>query len=124
MNESTGFSSGSMEIARTASPLFLNSRYRLLSEGISALQDPHHVAQKLRITILPLNAESEIFLPWTSLSVKSGAAGPDTPAKMEPAIKLMIKTTKSMKRNGKHTCLTVGQRNSLIYVPNGQGRNC
>src|SRR5215210_5580539 len=43
--------------------------------GISALQGPHHVAQKFNSTTLPLNDESATSLPSRSFSLKSQLAG-------------------------------------------------
>src|SRR5215218_5712179 len=43
--------------------------------GISALQGPHHVAQKFNSTTLPLYDASETSLPSRSFSLKSQLAG-------------------------------------------------
>src|SRR5271163_425643 len=45
-----------------------------MNQGISILQGPHHVAQKLSNTTLPLKSESRKGAPFASLRLKSGAA--------------------------------------------------
>src|SRR5271170_8529107 len=45
-----------------------------INQGISILQGPHHVAQKLSSTTLPLKSESRKGAPFASLRLKSGAA--------------------------------------------------
>src|ERR1051326_2749430 len=46
-----------------------------MNHGISILQGPHQVAQKSRMTTLPLNAARPTSLFWRSFSVKSSFAG-------------------------------------------------
>src|SRR5579872_3392068 len=43
-----------------------------MNQGISTLQGPHHVAQKLRSTTLPLYSESFTVAPVASFRAKSG----------------------------------------------------
>src|SRR5258707_3128220 len=45
-----------------------------MNQGISILQGPHHVAQKLSSTTLPLKSESRRGAPFASLRLRSGAA--------------------------------------------------
>src|SRR5580704_19533762 len=45
-----------------------------MNQGISILQGPHHVAQKLSSSTLPLKSESRKAAPFASLRMKSGAA--------------------------------------------------
>src|SRR5579885_2918123 len=45
-----------------------------MNQGISILQGPHQVAQKLSRTTFPLKSESFTVFPVASLSSKSGAA--------------------------------------------------
>src|SRR5579884_4045610 len=47
--------------------------------GISSRHGAHHVAQKSSRTTLPLYSESDSFLPWMSVTVKSGAPAPACP---------------------------------------------
>lgn len=44
-----------------------------MNQGISTLQGPHQVAQKLSRTALPLYSDSETTLPSASFNLNSGA---------------------------------------------------
>ena len=59
----------SIETPRTVRPLSLYFCEIATSPGISSLQGPHHVAQKLMIRGLPLKSASFTSLPDMSLSV-------------------------------------------------------
>jgi hypothetical protein len=45
-----------------------------MNQGISILQGPHQVAQKLSNTTLPLQSASETWTPFASARVKFAAA--------------------------------------------------
>src|SRR5271154_1774618 len=63
-----------MDTPSTAKPWFLYVFSNSMNQGISILQGPHHVAQKLSNTTLPLKSESRRGAPFASLRLKSGAA--------------------------------------------------
>src|SRR6267154_1053213 len=86
-NERTSFS-GLVTVSPTiVSPFSPYLLWSFTRSGISMRQGPHHVAQKSRITTLPLRSDSRTFLPERSVSSKSGAVDPIAPALagMEPA---------------------------------------
>src|SRR5271167_4526038 len=62
-----------MDTPSTAKPRFLYVFSNSMNQGISILQGPHHVAQKLSNTTLPLKSESRKGAPLASLRLKSGA---------------------------------------------------
>src|SRR5580692_9803180 len=62
-----------MDTPSTAKPRFLYVFSNSMNQGISILQGPHHVAQKLSTTTLPLKSESRRATPFASLRMKSGA---------------------------------------------------
>src|SRR5690606_1609894 len=68
--------SSSMEIDTTSSPLALNLLCISTSLGFCSRQGLHQLAQKSTSTYLPLKSERLNFLPFTSSSVKPGAALP------------------------------------------------
>src|SRR5580693_1054284 len=63
-----------MDTPSTAKPWFLYIFSNSMNQGISILQGPHHVAQKLSSSTLPLKSESRRGAPFASLRLKSGAA--------------------------------------------------
>src|SRR5271163_1269892 len=63
-----------MDTPSTAKPRFLYVFSNSMNQGISILQGPHHVAQKLSNTTLPIKSESRKGLPLASLRLKSVAA--------------------------------------------------
>src|SRR5207253_9616022 len=71
--------SESSEGTAMARPLSRYLSWSFTNSGISMRQGPHHVAQKSRITTLPLKSDRWTFLPETSASSKSGAVDPRAP---------------------------------------------
>src|SRR5690349_18230651 len=57
-------------------PLSLYFEYSSTNEGISTLQGPHHVAQKLRMTTLPLKSVIFTGTLYSFFSTKSYFARP------------------------------------------------
>src|SRR5260370_41985835 len=55
-------------------PLFAYFVWMAINPGISARQGGHQVAQKSKMTTLPLKSESLTGFPSTSLNCQSGAA--------------------------------------------------
>ena len=65
-------SSPSVEMPRISKPCEAYWLCSSMSQGVSILQGPHQVAQKLMSTALPLKLASETFCPLRSSSVKGG----------------------------------------------------
>src|SRR4029077_4857774 len=72
----------SSETPITDKPLSANFFWRATNPGISARQGGHQVAQKSKITTLPLKSESFTGFPSTSFNCQSGAAILESVARM------------------------------------------
>src|SRR4030065_1037917 len=60
-------------MAKKMKPLSLNFWYKASMEGISSLQGPHQVAQKLRKMTFPLKLLNSVFLAPIPSKTNSGA---------------------------------------------------